>query len=147
MQFAGLPLHPFIVHFPIALWTTGTLFLCFGWLFRRPNGITFAWWLLTLAAVSSIPAAVSGQTDWTAHSDAGIPALDLHRSIGMVIPWLMGLVVLVRWHLVLTKKPGPKASWIWCVLCIGIVALLLYTSHLGGLLVYREGLVRGISGP
>ena len=140
MSEAAAPWHPFLVHFPIAMWTIGSLVLLVALSARRRPWLGVAWFMLALAAVLVIPAVLSGQNEIRPFQDQTIPALTRHRDLGNLLPWLMGLVVALRVHGWLSKKKSALPEWCWCPPILAISALMLYTAWLGGRLVYLHGL-------
>lgn len=134
-----LPWHPFWVHFPLALWVTGSGILLVCLVARKPGWVDFAWSLLALAAVLAIPAAITGQHELDRLSGELSSTMERHRDLGVLLPWLMGALVLLSLHFRLRAKALKVPLWIWCILTLIIAALILYTGYLGGVLVYAEG--------
>jgi len=136
-----LPLHPFLVHFPIAAWVLGSLVLPAGLLLRKPGLIGSAWLMLALGAAFSIPAALSGQAQFFELGEAGGEALERHRSLGNLLPWLMIGLLLLRAHVRFARKAPAIPDWIWSLAVLAVAALLLFVGLLGGELVYRWGIL------
>jgi len=136
----GTPLHPLLVHFPIALWLVGTVWLIVAGVCGREEWEKTAWILLAVAFVTAIPAVLTGQSEW---QRLGEPAADMavnHRNLGNLLPWLMGLLVLARLHTWLRRKKGTKVPWwIWAVCCIFVSVLIASAGWTGGHLVYQFG--------
>ncbi len=129
------PLHPFLVHFPIAAWTLGAAALCLAAISGKKFLAQHAWLLLATGAALSIPAVLAGQAEYPKMAELRPAQLELHRSFGNAAPWLMGVLVLLRGHYYLRKKSaGPE--WPWALAALGVCVFILYTAHLGGLSVY-----------
>jgi len=133
----GLPLHPAVVHFPIALYLLGVLFTA-GYLWRRtPDYERFAYWSFILAWAGTAAAALVGLVDQggLAPGDPRRDAINNHITGGVALLILNGLVVYYRfrWEDVLT---GPR-RWQYLGLVAAGLAALVTTGFLGGDLVYR----------
>lgn len=134
------PLHPAVVHFPIALAMAALLVDVVARL-RRGTGETCATVLLVLAAAGSVVAVVSGQA---AHDAAVVPAAarDLvarHEDLGELV--MVGLVALlaVRGLVAWRRWRHPLLGWLQTLLLAVVVGLVGLTGHLGGELVFGHG--------
>lgn len=136
------PLHPMLVHFPIALWLAGSVWLCVA-ACGRERLAGSAWVLLAVAAACAIPAALTGQYELARLSGALSETAARHQSLGNLLPWLMGGMVLVKGHFFLRGRAGSGGweppIWLWCIFGVAISGIILYTSHLGGAMTYFEG--------
>ena len=142
MFFASLPWHPFWVHFPIALWLVGAATLGIGLIPRFKSIQKSAWIMLTIAAITSIPSALSGQNALDALGDIQDPVLSQHERLGNLLPWLMSAVILFKGHTFFSKKSSLHIpDFIWFLLAFAITLLALYVGHIGGILVYEKKLL------
>ena len=139
------PLHPFLVHFPVALWLTGTLILLVATIRGKRDWEKFAWLLFALATLGATAAAYTGREELALLDTASLELLGSHGDWGNALPWLMGGGVLVKTHLTLTKREVLGERWGWCAFSVVISIFVLYTSHLGGSLVYSEVFIRATS--
>ncbi len=131
-----IPLHPFLVHFPIAFWMLGTIVLCLAWLAKKPHWRNHAWFLLLVGAICALPAVLAGQRDYSGLNETGNILLERHRDLGNLLPWLMLILILLKLHTTYRRKPSPWPDWFWVLLSVLICAVLMYTGWLGGTLVY-----------
>jgi uncharacterized membrane protein len=134
---AGLPLHPAVVHFPIAFYLLGVLFTA-GYLWRHtPDYERFAYWSFVLAWIGVGVAALFGLVDQAGLSpgDPRRDTINNHITGGVVLLMLNGLVVYYRfrWKNVLA---GPR-RWEYLGLMAAGTAVLTLTGFWGGELVYR----------
>lgn len=134
------PLHPALVHVPIALAMVALLFDVAARL-RKGANEACATVLLVLAAVGSVAAVVSGQA---AQDAAVVPAAarDLvarHEDLGVLA--MVGLLTLaaVRGVVAWRRWRHPLLGWVQTLLLAVVVGLVGLTGHLGGTLVFEHG--------
>ena len=142
------PIHPIIVHFPIALLCAS---VAFDVLARRwPTGSfrDTSLYCLLAGVLSAVLAVVTGGMEEELAERAGAPesVLELHESLGTVT--LVVFAVLLGWRLAM--------QWGWVkdipsltlgLGAIGLVMLAL-TGYWGGELVYTYGIgVKGVMSP
>ena len=137
---SGIPIHPMVVHFPIAAWLLGTGVLLAALIARKPQWRGTAWFLLVVGAVMSVPAALTGRNDLADLAVATDPDLLKHRDLGNLLPWLMMGLVLLRAHAHFRKPPLDIPAWIWAGAATILAAILVVTGHLGAKLVYIKHL-------
>lgn len=140
-----MPLHPQLVHFPIACATLAALLQLSAVIFRRPSLTLSA--VLTLGigaimagigAIMAIAAAVTGtaQEEVVGQLPGIHDSLELHETLGNITTWVMGLGSLVIIYLHLKGKLPP---WGFLVVLIALAILVQVTGHHGGKLVYQFG--------
>lgn len=132
----GQPLHPMVVHFPIALYLLGVL-LTLGYLWRHTSDYErFAYWTFILAWISVVVAALAGLVDQgsLAPNDPRRDNINNHITAGVVLLVINGLVVYYRfrWAGVL----ATSRRWQYLVLMAAGVVAVVVTGWLGGELVY-----------
>jgi len=136
------PLHPMVVHFPIALYLLGVLFTLGTLRQRRDDYERFAGWAFLLAWISGLVAALVGVVDQGAldPNDPRRGPINNHITAGIAFLILSGLVVYVR-----IRWPDPlrssRRSLYLVLMAAGLIALIV-AGWLGGELVY--GLKVGI---
>lgn len=135
------PLHPALVHFPIALTFVAFLFEALSRTRRWRSLADAAVFLIVLAALGSVVAFVTGKL---AHQEAVVPPagrqlLEQHESLGV---WVMvGLLLLAGARLGLARAGRQHGwpAWLYLGALALAAALVAYQAHLGGLLVYDHG--------
>ncbi len=132
-------IHPFIVHFTIALFSASVLF-DFIALLRRNEKLHFVgWWNLLLAGISVVFAVGSGL--WT-KSQVVIPAsaettLDTHQTIALVVAgFILGLLF---WRIGLRGGFPHRQKFIYGLVALIAVIFLFSGSYYGGKLVFEKG--------
>lgn len=136
LRLAGHPLHPALVHFPIAFWSAGVAADVAGWTLGQP-----IWWTLSFAAqaagcVMAVAAMLAGFLDF-----AAIPAGDRAREVAishmlaMSTAWLLFVMstVLRGW-----PPEGAPAAWV-SLLALAGFAVTAFGGWRGGQLVYGFG--------
>ncbi len=136
------PLHPAVIHFPIAL---ALVALLFELLARHPRarGLEGAAGLLVvLAAVAAVAAVLTGNA---AHDEAVVPPgvaslLDRHQDVGEIAMWTLLGVAAVRLVLVWRRRFSGVWPWLYLLLLAAAASLVGYNGYLGGEMVFRHGL-------
>lgn len=134
-----MPLHPATVHFPIALLLASLGFYAVHqW--KQEDYFQRTGFLLHLIGVISMAIAVL--TGNQAQSNiAETPALEelvqQHQISGFVLLWLLGMMLI--WRYLRQKRMQKLERWLFLGLFIASMALMAYSSHLGGTMVYEHG--------
>ena len=128
------PIHPAIVHFPIALGVSSVAADSAGLLLNEPSVLGFAKWSLIGAAATAIAAAAAGYADMkrAALTEATHKLVHLHRASGVTL--VVGLLLLATWRWFVDQPSSAYMLVGWV-----IVGLTLFQAWLGGELVYARG--------
>jgi len=139
--FSTIPLHPSLVHFPIALLLAGTFAAIVFRLGARPVGEQWGLYALLAGWILVIPALITGLIDKSAlPPDSPENQLANIHTTGMFVMWgLYGLALYL--HYVWAKKAALTGTrqWIWFGLLILASIVLILAGHQGGRLVYELG--------
>ncbi|MCF6238693.1 MAG: hypothetical protein L3J79_07770 [Candidatus Marinimicrobia bacterium] len=133
-------LHPFLVHFPIALILVAFLFDLYGVARSHLNSTWTAFTLQIMAALSALLAAFSGNLAESSPAMQEVlvqgvaDSLEAHISMGNTIVWIVVLVVLGRTFALLEKKKWATGGWLFPTLSLALAILVIYTGLLGGAL-------------
>ncbi len=140
LRLAGHPLHPLLVHFPIALWTIAIAAELGGWAAGRD------WWAVSfdcqaLGAIAAIVATAAGVADYAALPRAH-PAADtaVFHMMAMGGAWLLFVSSLALRGLPASQTPPLVAT----AAAVAGFLVMAIGGWLGGRLVYRFGV--GVSG-
>jgi uncharacterized membrane protein len=136
------PLHPALVHFPIAL---SLVALLFDFVSRHPRlrAVEPAGGaVMGLAALGGIAATLSGQL---AEEEAVVPRtaralVERHEELGEIAMWLLLAVALVRLALAWRGAFKGLAAWTYLAIALAAATLVSYQGMLGGELVFRHGI-------
>lgn len=133
------PLHPMLVHFPIALLVTSVLFDAAGTLIEREALREGGLWLLVLGLVGGVAAAVAGDLAEEAAEKAGVAEtlIETHELLAFITLGLFGGLLLYR--LVLRNQFTRRALAVYFLGAAIGLGTLAATGHLGGDLVYEHG--------
>ena len=136
-RFAGQPVHPALVHFPLALWATSSVWdalgACTGSLVWWQTGF----WCLVAGSIMAVPAAVTGLTDLAALERT--PAEDTAMRHMLAMGGAFAAYVIA---LMVRAGTAPPPGWrLYAALalsCTGLVLLAL-GSWYGRRMVYEYG--------
>lgn len=135
MRLFGHPVHPMLVHFPIAFWSLGTA--CDG---LALLGLHAAWpqaWLfISIGLAAAVPAMIAGVFDFAGLETDAVPVA-MHHLMLMGTAWTLYLAAFV------TRSDGwapiAQPEWLTIVLSMTGFALMAAGGRYGGHLVYRLG--------
>lgn len=137
LKLGGAPLHPALVHFPIAAWTTALVADGVFLVTEAPLAWAVAYWALAAGALSGLLAMALGWLDYAllAQSHPGRSTAQKHMLV-MATAWSLFLLDL------LLRNPGAPDSlsgWLTVLTLIGFVTLGA-GGHMGARLVYYRGI-------
>jgi uncharacterized membrane protein len=136
-----IPIHPRIVHFPVALLITAAAFGILALIFKSKRNMfrEILIWDLTLGVASTLIAIISGliEEKTLAHNDAIHSIMNIHKLLGFILSGIF----LVAWLWMIVRKSKMKTYEFTGVVVILVLTagLLGYSAHLGGKMVYQEG--------
>lgn len=135
------PLHPSVVHFPIALLATGSvvaLVYLLGW--RQPALPIIAWAMIFLGWLATFAAILSGLIDRErAPGDPAVLALlNPHIAAGFGLLIVYGLLLYERLRNPAVLDASQRRWYLLALLALGL-ALVLFEGWSGGKLVYGLG--------
>ncbi|HRI48485.1 MAG TPA: hypothetical protein PK559_15370 [Ignavibacteriaceae bacterium] len=142
-------LHPKVVHFPIALLMTYTLFEIIGTLFKKEVFTKSAYFLLLLGVIGAIVAAQTGEQaesvfeNWTSASGN---LLEEHEKYANITIWYFAILLVLRTLFVIyvdVKKKFIEKSAVLKFVFVLLALLGCYfvylTGEYGGKMVYDHG--------
>jgi uncharacterized membrane protein len=131
------PLHPAVIHFPIALVVVSLLFDLLGRWLNKESLRGAAFWCLLGALLGGAAAAASGYFDY---SRAALGDTSRYVQFHMYIGWVLVACVIVltiwRWRIFARTTTTPTVYLIAALLVAG---LTLFQGWYGGEMVYSQG--------
>ena len=136
-MFAGLEIHPMIVHFPIALTVVGAFALLAYTILRRDWLRWFGPILLTIALAGAGGAYFSGQSAEDRAQRIGVPeaAIESHEEVAIWAIWLIALSALLAW----ATHASRRGTWVAAIVSLAAMVVIGFAAHRGGKLVYVHG--------
>lgn len=133
------PLHPMIVHFPIALLFTSVLFDAAGILFKRDSLREGALWLLIMGLLGGVAGSISGDWAEEAAEKSGIAEslIETHETLAFVTLGIFAVLLLGR--LLMRNRLTPNITLPYFVVAAIGLGALSATGYLGGGLVFEHG--------
>ncbi len=140
----NLPLHPALVHYPIALITAAFVFQAIhlwkhNWICR-----TTSMWLLGFGAVMSMAATLTGEKEAARAGQVGYDTIVLetiqrHELLGNITAW-GSITVLILWiYFFLNDLEDRRVDYL-ALAFLGLLAgIVLFNSYLGGTLTFIYG--------
>ena len=133
----GHPVHPMLVTFPIALFSTGFIFDAVALFSDNGTFSQVGFWCITVGLIGAVLAALTGTADWTR-----VPANTRAKSVGVRHGLLNALAVvlfLISW-VVRINTDAHRASAALVVVELVAVGVAGASAWLGGELVGRLGI-------
>jgi uncharacterized membrane protein len=133
------PLHPALVHFPIALVVVSVLADIFARISHSPGLRNVGWWSLVLAVFATAIAVPLGYYDMSrATLDAETQRfVDLHLRIGWLL--FVAVVALALWRSHFRSDHNPPVGIGYLSCAVLAMALTLFQGWFGGEMVYSHG--------
>ena len=133
-------LHPFVLHFAVALLLAAPLCDALGLLLRREPLLYAGRWntlLGTGAAVLAVVTGLAAEAGLGPHSAAGSALLELHRALGYVM--LAVWIPVASWRALSKLALPQRARTLYLTAAFVGAAIALAQAGLGSALVYRHG--------
>ncbi len=133
-----IPIHPAIVHFPIALVTLSVFADFFGYLISSKTLSSAGWWALFGAAIGATLAVVAGMFDMNRAKieHAVHERVHRHMKVGFTVLAAVAGLTVWRW-LIFNQLQG--LGWAYLIVAVLVLGLILFQAWLGGELVYSDG--------
>ena len=139
------PIHPLVVHFPIALLITSVVFDVLAMRWRHKSFQEVGFYTLIAGLLGAAVAVLTGAMAEEAVEDKGIPesVLEIHEALGyatfLFFIGLLALRLLMRWELI------REIPALYLAMGVAGIMILSAAGYFGGSLVYDFG--AGVSMP
>jgi len=138
--FAGEPIHPMFVHYPIALWTTSVVTDLIYYFIRNSSLILISKFLIAAGIVGAVAAAIPGLIDWAGISNPTAKNVGTrHLVLNVLALVLFALSLFLRMKNYGAPLVGFHLKIPFLVSVAGWV-LMAISASLGGKLVYEHRL-------
>lgn len=139
-RWLGHPLHPAVVHVPIACWAGALIFDILNWAGVGGNALVRgAFYLILVGLLSTLLVVPAGIAEWT-QIKREKPAWKLalwHALLNVITAVIFLVSLLLRTGSALRQDVTPLVPF---VLCIAGTIILSVSGHLGGRMVYEHGI-------
>lgn len=134
-----LDIHPFVVHFAVALLTVSVLFDLLSVTADRPHLQNAGWWNLFLGFLAALFAVITGlyAKNNAIFTQGVIPLLTYHQYLGIGTAVIFTLLFVWRSYSG-RNLPGRWEKYYLGVAILGVLVLLT-TGLVGGLMVFEHG--------
>lgn len=92
------PLHPMVVHFPVALSAAAFLFFLLGLLRKNPYLERAAYYCISLTAVSTVVAGLTGANDNAVRYDGSAPNVQIKIILASLLLIISAATTVIRWR-------------------------------------------------
>jgi uncharacterized membrane protein len=132
------PVHPLVVHFPIALLALSVTADLFAFFARIDSLRSTGWWAVVGAAIGGIVTVLAGLFDMRRADLKEDVHVRVHRHMKVGFALLASIVGLTLWRWMIYKQ-GLSVTAIYLDCALLTMALAAFQGWLGGELVYSDG--------
>lgn len=133
------PIHPALVHYPIALVTLAVIADLLGYSSGNESLKTVGWWALIGAAVGAALALVAGVFDMNREkiADEAHKRVHTHMKVGFTL--FAAIVGLTVWRWFIYTDQSYRLGWGYLIAALLVLGLTFFQGWLGGELVFADG--------
>lgn len=131
-----IPLHPKLVHFPIALFVTALIFEVASRLLKKTS-ISDAAILVYAFGALITPLVVYAGLAEQLRIHLNHPILTQHKTYGLITMWLSWMSLVVLWFV--NKRSPENLRNIFLIFLILVNITVIVTAYFGGKMVYEYG--------
>ncbi len=136
---AGHPIHPMLIPFPLALWTTSFVVDILFYFLRHPTLLVIAKFMIAAGCLGAVAAAIPGIIDWLAikNGDAKRVA-NWHARLNIAALVVFAISLFLRLGSY-SELVGHKLTIPFLLSLVGVI-LIAISGWLGGELAFRYGI-------
>src|SRR5437588_10188887 len=139
--FAGEPVHPMFVHYPIALWTTSAITDLIFYFHRNTSLILISKFLIAAGILGALLAAIPGIIEWWAISDPDVTKVaNCHARLNIIALIIFDVSLYLRLKHYGAPLVGFNLKILFAVSVTGWL-LMAISAILGATLVYVHRMV------
>ena len=137
-SFAGEPIHPMFVHYPIALWTTSVITDAVFYFSRNTSLVLISKFLIAAGIIGALLAAIPGIIDWwTITNPIVAKTANWHARLNIAAVVIFGASLYLRMKNRGAPLVGFHLTIPFLVSLVGWIVMAISAS-LGGKLVYEH---------
>lgn len=137
-SFAGHPIHPMLLPFPLALWTTSFAVDVLFYFLRHPTLLVIAKFMIAAGCLGAIAAAIPGIIDWLAIKNGDVKRVaNWHARLNIAALVIFAISFFLRTGSY-SELVGRKLTVPFLLSLVGMI-LISISGWLGGELVFRYG--------
>jgi len=134
----GHPIHPMLIPFPLALWTTSFVVDLLFYFLRQPNLLVIAKFLLAAGCLAAVAAAIAGFIDWLAIENAEVKKVaNWHARLNVIALIVFTVSLFLRMGKY-SELVGRRLTIPFLLSLLGVI-LIAISGWLGGELVFKYG--------
>lgn len=133
------PIHPAIVHYPIALVTLSVVADLLGYISGSESLPIAGWWALIGAAIGAAFAVVAGLFDMNREKieEEAHKRVHTHMKVGLTL--FASIAALTIWRWFIYTDQSYRLGWAYLVFALLVLGLTFFQGWLGGELVFADG--------
>jgi len=134
----GHPIHPMLIPFPLALWTTSFAVDVLFYFLRHPTLLVIAKFMIAAGCLGAIAAAIPGIIDWLAIKNGDVKRVaNWHARLNVAALVVFAISLLLRTGSY-SELVGRRLTLPFLLSLVGVI-LISISGWLGGELVFRYG--------
>ena len=136
---AGHPIHPMLIPFPLALWTTSFVVDLLFYFLRHPTLLVISKFMIAAGCLGAVAAAIPGIVDWLAIKDGEVKKVaNWHARLNIAALVVFAISFFLRLGSY-SEFVGRKLTIPFLLSLVGMI-LICISGWLGGELVFRYGI-------
>lgn len=138
-SFAGHPIHPMLIPFPLALWTTSFVVDILFYFLRHPTLLIISKFMIAAGCLGAAAAAIPGIIDWLAIKNGEVKKVaNWHARLNIAALVVFAISFFLRLGSY-SEFVGRKLTIPFLLSLVGMI-LISISGWLGGELVFRYGI-------
>ena len=135
----GHPVHPMIIPFPLALWTTSFVVDVLFYFLRHPTLLVISKFMIGAGCLGAVVAAIPGIVDWTAIKNGEVKkAANWHARLNIAALVVFAISFFLRLGSY-SELVGRRLTIPFLLSLVGVI-LISISGWLGGELAFRYGI-------
>jgi uncharacterized membrane protein len=134
-----VPIHPLVVHFPIALLILAGVAYLYSVLMKKEAFWVLGLFMHMLGVVGAFIAFFTGNSAESEliHTESIHQMVELHELLGLLTIWTFPIMAV--WSFLRRESTIIWEKGLFCLIYLGLAGMLSFNAHLGGRLVYEHG--------